>query len=78
MSGSTISNQRDRKKKVGDYMNPINTTCCICGKRLPGEKAMYYRGNWYCRDCEEILFDDALEEFRRNHYKKVGDENDTE
>lgn len=46
-------------------------TCCICYKRLPGEKAMHYRGNWYCRDCEELLFDDAWAEFCKRHYKRV-------
>lgn len=46
--------------------------CCICRKRLPNEKAMNYRGNWYCHSCEDLLLDDAMAEFRRRHYKRVG------
>lgn len=46
-------------------------TCCICGKRLPGEKAMHYCGNWYCRSCEDFLFDDAWEEFCEKYYEQI-------
>lgn len=55
-------------------MSRTSETCCLCGRRLPGEKAMYFHGEWYCRRCEDMLFDVAWKEFCDRHYKKVGEE----
>ena len=30
--------------------------CKCCGEHIQQERAVFYEGNWYCEDCEEIFW----------------------
>lgn len=30
--------------------------CSVCGRTIWGEQACYYRGKWYCDECESALW----------------------
>lgn len=64
--------QRDLDRKEEEYrlMHP-RPRCYVCDCVIESEYAVKYDGDFYCEDCEEIIWTDIL---RDRFVEKVEDE----